>query len=165
MSDESGQIKLLIVDDEVKFLESISKRLSMKDFDVTAASDGRQAIKAAKGDKFDIAILDLRMPGMDGTEVLKVLKDRHKFLEVIILTGHASLDSAVETMKLGAFHYLEKPCTTEKLDQVLKEAYQTRLKKKFEHDTKRLEKIQTLSLGSSPMGILSALKHLDDDEK
>ena len=165
MSDQGGNIKLLIVDDELKFLQSISKRLSMKGFDVTTASDGEEAIKAAKEDKFDIALLDLKMPGMDGTEVLKVLKDRHKFLEVIMLTGHASIDSAVETTKLGAFRYLEKPFETEKLDLALKEAYEARLTKKFEHDNKRVEEIQRLAMGSSPLGILSELKRLDDAEK
>jgi CheY-like chemotaxis protein len=77
MSNEQP-IKLLLVDDEVDFLKSLSERLSLRDFDVTTATDGKQAIKAAKKGQFDVAILDLRMPGMDGTEVLKTLKDKHK---------------------------------------------------------------------------------------
>ena len=165
MSDEKKQIKLLIVDDEEKFLSATAKRLGRRDFDVTTATEGNQAIRAAKKGKFDMAILDLRMPGMDGMELLQILKKKHKFLEVIILTGYASIDSAVEATKLGAFSYLEKPYNFEKLLEVLKEAYETRLRKKFEHDKKRTEEIEFLAMGSSPMGILRSLRRIDDDEK
>jgi DNA-binding NtrC family response regulator len=158
-------IKLLLVDDEVDFLESLSGRLSLRDFDVTAATDGKEAIKAAKKGHFDVAILDLRMPGMDGTEVLKTLKNKHKWLEVIMLTGHGSVDSAVEAGKLGAFTYLEKPYDFDKLVATLKDAYTARLKKKFEHDKKRMEDIEFLSMGASPMSILTSLRRLDDEEK
>ena len=164
MSDEK-LIKVLLVDDEVKLLESVSQRLSLRDFEVTTAPDGKKAIKAAKGDKFDVAIVDLRMPGMDGKEVLKTLKKRHKWLEVIILTGYGSVDSAAECTKLGAFGYLEKPCDFDKLIDVLKQAYTERLKKKFKHDKKRMEDIDFLSMGASPMSILASLRRLDDDEK
>lgn len=165
MSDESKQIKLLIVDDDEKFLETISERLSIKDFDVQTASEGKQALKIAKKGKFDVAILDLKMPDMEGTEILRILKKRHRFLEVIMLTGYASIDSAVECTKLGAFGYLEKPYRSENLLEMLKEAYVTRLKKKFEHDKKRMEELEMLSMGSSPMGILRAIIRLDNDEK
>ena len=164
MSDEK-LIKVLLVDDEVKLLESVSQRLSLRDFEVTTAPDGKKAIKAAKGDKFDVAIVDLRMPGMDGKEVLKTLKKRHKWLEVIILTGYGSVDSAAECTKLGAFGYLEKPCDFDKLIDVLKQAYTERLKKKFKHDKKRMEDIDFLSMGASPTSILASLRRLDDDEK
>jgi DNA-binding NtrC family response regulator len=162
---EEKSIKLLLVDDEVDFLKSLSERLSLRDFEVTTASEGKQAIKAAKKGHFDVAILDLRMPGMDGTEVLKVLKDKHKWLEVVMLTGHGSVDSAVEAGKLGAFGYLEKPYDFDNLVSMLKDAYTARLKKKFEHDKKRMEDIEFLSMGSSPMSILASLRRLDDEEK
>lgn len=165
MKDEKKQIKLLIVDDDEKFLETISERLGFKDFDVTSTTEGEKAVKAAKKGKFDVAILDLKMPGMDGMELLKILKKKHKFLEVIMLTGHASIDSAVESTKAGAFGYLEKPYNLDKLFEMLKEAYETRLRKKFEHDRKRMEEIQILSMGSSPMAILRSLIRIDDDEK
>lgn len=164
MSDEK-LIKVLLVDDEVKLLESVSQRLSLRDFEVTTAPDGKKAIKAAKGDKFDVAIVDLRMPGMDGKEVLKTLKKRHKWLEVIILTGYGSVDSAAECTRLGAFGYLEKPCDFDKLIDVLKQAYTERLKKKFKHDKKRMEDIDFLSMGASPISILASLRRLDDEEK
>lgn len=165
MSEEQKQIKLLIVDDEEDFLNSIAERLGMRDFDVTTASDGNLAVNTAKKGKFDVAILDLKMPGMDGMELLGLLKKKHKFLEVIMLTGHGAIDSAVEATKLGAYSYLEKPCDFENLLEVLKKAYEARLRKKFEHDKKRMEEIETLSMGSSPMAILRSLMHLDDDEK
>jgi DNA-binding NtrC family response regulator len=162
---ENRKIKLLIVDDDEKFLKTISERLGLKDFEVTSTTKGETAIKSAKKEKFDVAILDLKMPGMDGTELLKILKKKHKFLEVIMLTGFASIDSAVECTKLGAFGYLEKPYSFEKLLETLKAAYETRLRKKFEHDKKRMDEIEILSMGSSPMGILRSLIRIDDDEK
>jgi DNA-binding NtrC family response regulator len=105
------------------------------------------------------------MPGMDGAQVLRTLKEKHKYLEIIMLTGHATVDSAVECTKLGAFKYLEKPYAFEKLVEVIKEAYEARLKKKFEHNQKRIEEIQKLSISSSPLGLLRALARLDDKEK
>jgi two-component system NtrC family response regulator len=159
------KIKLLMVDDEVKFLKSISKRLALKDFDVIATSNGEEAIASAENDLFDVAVVDFQMPGMDGAQVLKILKERHRYLEIIMLTGHATIDSAVACTKLGAFKYLEKPYAFEKLVEVIKEAYKTRLKKKFEHNKHRMEEINKLSFGHSPLGILRALKHLDNDEK
>ena len=165
IGDKKKQIKLLIVDDDEKFLKTISERLGLKDFNVVAAIDGNQAIKSAKKGQFDVAILDLKMPGMDGMEILKILKKKHKFLEVIILTGYASIDSAVECTKLGAFGYLEKPYSFDKLLEMLQKAYETRLRKKFEHDKKRMEEIELLSMGSSPIGILRSLIRMDDDEK
>ena len=159
------KIKLLIVDDEAQFLESIAKRLEMRDFDVIKASSGDQAIRAAQEGKFDLALLDLKMPGMNGMEVLSILKKEHKFLEVIILTGHGSVDSAVECTKLGAFGYLPKPYELEKLIETLRDAYTARLNKKFDADEKRMQKIAELATGSSALSILRELKKIDDDVK
>jgi DNA-binding NtrC family response regulator len=160
-----NKIKLLFVDDEVKFLESISKRLELKNFDVTSATTGQEAIESAENGLFDVAVVDFQMPGMDGAQVLKTLKEKHRYLEIIMLTGHATIDSAVECTKLGAFKYLEKPYDFENLVEVIKQAYEARLKKKFEHNQKRIEEIQRLSLRESPLGLLKALARLDDDEK
>jgi len=159
------KIKILIVDDEVKFLDSIAQRLELRGFDVTKAANGADAVEAAKVGRFDLALLDLKMPGMDGTQVLAKLKQDHKYLEVIILTGHGSLDSAVECTKLGAFGYLPKPYELENLLDVLKQAYETRLKKKFENDQARMAKIAEIAIGSSPLGILRELAKLDDEQK
>jgi DNA-binding response OmpR family regulator len=84
MSAEN-KIKLLLVDDEVKFLEAIAKRLELKNFDVTTASNGKEAITSAEKGLFDVAVVDFQMPGMDGTQVLKTLKENHKYLEIIML--------------------------------------------------------------------------------
>jgi two-component system NtrC family response regulator len=164
MSDEK-KIKLMLVDDEEDFLNSLAKRLGKRDFDIATATEGKLAIKLAKKEKFDVAILDMKMPGMDGMELLQILKKKHKFLEIIILTGYGGIDSAVEATKLGAYSYLEKPYDFEKLLDVLKNAYETRLRKKFEHDKKRMEDLEMLSMGSSPLGILRSLRQLDDDKK
>jgi DNA-binding NtrC family response regulator len=164
-SEVRKKIKILLVDDEVDFVESVGEWLGSRDFEVTIATRGEEAIKSAKKGGFDLALLDLKMPGMDGTEVLKTLKSKHRFLEAVILTGYASLDSAVECMRMGAFGYLEKPCDSEKLVEVLKDAYTSRLRKKFESDKKRADEIAILASGSSPMGILRALVRLDDEEK
>jgi DNA-binding NtrC family response regulator len=158
-------IKLLIVDDEKQFLEAIAARLRKRGFDVRAVSSGPEAITVAQQEQFDIALLDLKMPHMDGGQVLNVLKQEHKYLEAIILTGHGSLDSAVEMTKLGAFGYLPKPYELEKLVETLKDAYETRLRKKFAADQEKLEKIMQLATGSSPLAILRQLKDLDDDER
>ncbi len=160
-----NKIKLLLVDDEIDFLQAITERLALKDFDVTAASNGRDAIAAAEKDLFDVAVMDFQMPGMDGTQVLKALKENHKYLEIIMLTGHATIDSAVECTKLGAFKYLEKPYSFEKLVEIIMEAYEARLKKKSEQNKKHIEEIKKLSLRESPLGILRALARLDDEEK
>ncbi len=161
----SDKIKILIIDDEIKFLNSIAKRLEMREFDVTKAINGHEAVEAARNDKYHLALLDLKMPGMDGKEVLEILKKEHKFLEVIILTGHGSLDSSVECTKLGAFNYLPKPYELEKLLDILKLAYEERLKKKFASDKKRMEKLVQLAAGSSPLSILREMRELDDEEK
>jgi DNA-binding NtrC family response regulator len=161
----SNRIKLLIVDDEVQFLDSIARRLELRDFEVTKAGNGQQAVEAARGAKFDLALLDLKMPGMDGQQVLEILKREHKYLEIIILTGHGSLDSAVECAKLGAYKYLPKPYELDELLEVLRAAYQARLSRKFEADESRMEQLRQLAVGQSALGILRALRELDDEEK
>ena len=161
----ADNIRLLIVDDEVRFVDSIGRRLEMRGFDVTKAYNGQEAVDTSRGAKFDLALLDLKMPGMDGKQVLDILKREHKHLEIIILTGHGSLDSAVDCTKLGAYGYLPKPYEFDKLLDVLREAYQARLTKKFDADQTRMEKIAKIAMGQSALGILRELRELDDDEK
>lgn len=158
-------IRLLIVDDETNFLNAIARRLQMRGFDVTTACDGRTAIDIARRHRFDLALLDLKMPGMNGRQVLEVLKSEHKYLEVIILTGHGSLDSAVECTKLGAYGYLPKPYELDELIETLKNAFTERMKKKFEADQDRLGEVLSLATGGSALSVLRALKDLDTPEK
>ena len=107
---EKDKINLLIVDDEEDFLNSISKSLRVRDFNVLAVNRGEKAIEAAKNNSIDIAFVDLKMPGIKGEETLRALKEEHKWMEVVILTGHVTFDSAVECTRLGAHSYLQKPC-------------------------------------------------------
>ncbi len=163
MSDK--KIKLLIVDDEVKFLDSIARRLELRDFDVTKATRGEEAVEISRHQKFDLALLDLKMPGMDGKQDLEVIKREHKYLEVIILTGHGSVNSAVDCTRIGAYGYLPKPYELDKLLDVLREAYEHRMRKKFEADQERLESLAKLATKTSALGILRAMRQLDDEEK
>lgn len=158
-------IKLLIVDDETRFLNAIAQRLIKRGFGVRTASNGPDAIAQAQQEKFDIALLDLKMPGMDGGEVLKVLKQEHEFLEVIILTGHGSLESAVELTKLGAFDYLPKPYEFEKLIEVLKDAYKARLEKKFAAEEAKIERLMLLAAQEPPLESLKKMRDLDDSRR
>ena len=105
------------------------------------------------------------MPNMDGGEVLKVLKKEHRFLEAIILTGHGSLESAVELTKLGAFSYLPKPYELDNLLETITDAYQERLKKKFSADHEKIDKLVELAGTQSPLGLLNRLKELDDEHR
>ncbi|OGQ93112.1 MAG: histidine kinase [Deltaproteobacteria bacterium RIFOXYA12_FULL_61_11] len=159
------KIKLLIVDDEVKFLESIAKRLELRGFEVLTAHDGVRALELAHEERFDLALLDLKMPGLNGKQVLEHLKQEHRFLEVIILTGHGSLESAVDCTKLGAFCYLPKPYEMDKLIEVLGKAYQVRLERKFKEDQARLDELGRIALSSSPLGILRRMRELDDEQR
>ena len=155
------KIRLLIVDDEVRFLETLSQRLVMRDFDVTPVSSGDEAVKLANEKEFDLALVDLKMPGMTGEEVLRTLKREHPLMEVVILTGHGSVDSAVECVKEGSYQYLQKPCETDELMEVLKEAFKVRVKKKLEIDGKKLDELMGSVMGDSALGILRKLKELD----
>lgn len=132
--DGGDKIKLLLVDDEPQFLESLCKRLEFRDFEVTRADDGAEAIEAARKEKYDVALIDLKMPGINGEELLNLLIKEAPFLEVIILTGHGSIDSAIRTTKEGVFSYLHKPCPMDTLLHVLMEAHQSRVKEISEYN-------------------------------
>jgi DNA-binding NtrC family response regulator len=162
---QNERIKLLIVDDEAEFLAALGERLEMRDFDVRPATSGLQALEYCRREKFDLALVDLKMPGMDGKELLTRLKAEHRFLEVIILTGHGSLGSAVECAKLGAYCYLPKPYQLEELLQVLKDAYGERMRKKFQADEERIRELMEIAQGESPLGILRRMRELDDQQK
>lgn len=105
---------VLLVDDEKGFLEALSRRLAKRDLKISVALTGLSALDKLKANggssNFDVVILDVKMPGMDGLETLGKIKLEHPNLEVIMLTGHATVESAIEGMKAGAFDYLMKPC-------------------------------------------------------
>jgi DNA-binding NtrC family response regulator len=107
---------VMLVDDEVPFVETMTKRLSKRELKVLSAFNGLEALEKLSGNKnVDVVILDVKMPGMDGIEVLANIKKTHPLVEVIMLTGHATVETAIEGMKLGAFDYLMKPCELEQL--------------------------------------------------
>lgn len=159
------KIKLLIVDDEVRFLETLSKRLSIRDFDVTPVSSGVEAIKLAREKYFDLALLDLKMPGMTGEQVLEVIKAENPDIEVVILTGHGSIDSAVQCTQAGSYSYLQKPCETDELLSVLRDAYSKRVQRRLELDTAKMEEMLSAAVNESPLAVLRRLKELDDTKK
>jgi DNA-binding NtrC family response regulator len=109
------KVKVLLVDDEKSFVEVLYKRLSKRNIDVTMTFSGTEGIQALRKVDFDVAILDLKMEDMDGLEVLKIFKKIYPKMEVIILTGHESEQTAREGVKYGAFAYLTKPCVFEDL--------------------------------------------------
>ena len=106
-------VKVLIVDDEKDFVEMFSLRLKEQGEKVSTAHSGKEALKLLETVVIDVVILDIRMPGMDGIDTLKQIKKIHPIVEVILLTGHGSTETAVEGMKLGAFDYLMKPADFE----------------------------------------------------
>ncbi len=109
------KLKILLVDDEDRFRTTMRKVLVSQGLDVTDLNSGQAALAALAQEPFDVVVLDLRMPGLDGVQTLKAMKEIDPCLEVIILTGHASLDDAMEIMQLGGTEYLLKPCSLEEL--------------------------------------------------
>jgi len=158
------QINLLIVDDEEQFLKSMTKRLEVRGFNVIAVDRGEKAIEAAKERPIDVALVDLKMPGMNGEQTLEALKKRHQWMEVVILTGHGSVDSAVECTKSGAHSYLQKPCEWERLLCVLAEAYKKKVMNKLNIKEKRMNELLEMSAYCSPRAILKKSRELDQED-
>ncbi|MFH1077074.1 MAG: response regulator [Pseudomonadota bacterium] len=116
--------KVLIVDDENDFLETIINRLKKRDIDVTGVTNGEAALKSLKEKAVDVVVLDIKMPGrLDGIETLREIKKEYPFTEVILLTGHASVETSIEGMKLGAFDYMLKPVKLEELIMKISQAF------------------------------------------
>lgn len=124
---------IMLVDDEVPFVETMTKRLDKRGLKVISANSAEEALsRLDDGSRVDVIILDVKMPGMDGIETLQEIKKRYPLKEVIMLTGHATIETAIEGMKLGAFDYLMKPCDLDILISKVKEAFV----KKQSHDSK-----------------------------
>ena len=125
--------RVLVVDDEEVFLKTLVNRLNKRNVDTTGALSGEEALELMKQKLFDVVILDVKMPGgMDGIEALREMKKIQPLSEVILLTGHASVETSIEGMKLGAFDYLLKPIKLEDLLVKLAQAFE----KKDAHDQK-----------------------------
>ncbi|RJQ45277.1 MAG: response regulator [Gaiellales bacterium] len=118
-----GKIKVLLVDDEQEFAETLSERLQMRDIESSTVFDGKQAIEHVSQEEPDVLVLDLKMPGMHGLEVLEWLKRNHPSVQVIILTGHGTEGDEERARELGAFDYMKKPARTDSLVARIKDAY------------------------------------------
>ena len=127
---------VLFVDDEVPFVEAMSRRLNKRDISVVTSYSGPEALDVLEKDQgVEVVILDVKMPGMDGIETLGEIRKKFPLVEVIMLTGHATVETGIEGMKLGAFDYLMKPCDMDVLMDKLKEA----VAKKRKHEEKIVE--------------------------
>ncbi|HOV88198.1 MAG TPA: response regulator [Syntrophobacteraceae bacterium] len=136
---------VMLVDDEVPFVDTMTRRLGKRNLSIVTAYSGYEALEKLreKDSNVDVVILDVKMPGMDGIETLRKIKQAHPLVEVIMLTGHATVETGIEGMKLGAFDYLMKPCDIDQLMAKVKEAKN----KKTQHEDKITQaRIQEITL-------------------
>jgi DNA-binding NtrC family response regulator len=139
---------VLIIDDEERFLKTTKTLLEKEDCRVSTSANGWSGIAELNEKQIDVVILDVKMPGIDGIEVLRRVRAEHPLVEVLMLTGHATMETAIEGLKLGAFDYLAKPCDIEVLKQKIKSAHDKR--------TAALEKIRKAKIDriiSHPMEV------------
>jgi len=121
-----NEVVVLLVDDETDYLEALMRRLKKRKVNVTGFDNGSEALRFLKAIPVDVVVLDVRMPEMDGIQVLRQIKAFDPLVEVIMLTGHANLEVAVEGMRLGAFDYLIKPAPLEELLYKIEDAYKAK---------------------------------------
>jgi len=125
---------VLLVDDEAEFVETFSERLELRDLEISKAFNGEEQVLETNR-TIELVILDVKMPGMDGIETLAEIKKRYPLVEVIMLSGHADVESAIEGMKQGAFDYLMKPCD---IDQMIVKVTEAAAKKR-QHEEKIIQ--------------------------
>jgi DNA-binding NtrC family response regulator len=116
------KVRVLLVDDEEQFVETLALRLEARDFAVATAFSGDQALDYLKANETDVVVLDVLMPGLSGIDTLGMMKKIRPLTEVIMLTGHATVETAIEGMKLGAFDYLMKPTEIDELVEKITQA-------------------------------------------
>ena len=127
---------VLLVDDEVDFVETFSERLELRSFEISKAFSGEEALQVLETNKnIEVVILDVKMPGRDGIETLAKIKKKFPLVEVIMLSGHSTVESAIEGMKKGAFDYLMKPCD---MDQIIAKVSEA-VAKKRRHEEKIIQ--------------------------
>jgi len=125
--EEELKGRVLVVDDEEQFLKTFSKRLEMRGLKIETVTSGEEALSKVKGRDFDAIILDLVMPGIGGMETLKKLKEENPDLQIIILTGHGTIEKGVEAIKAGAMDFVEKPADINKILEKIGEAKHKRV--------------------------------------
>lgn len=123
------KFKILLVDDEEEFVKSLAERLSIRELGPDIVYNGEQALSFVQVQEPDVMVLDLRMPGIGGMEVLSQITKNHPEIQVIIMTGHGSKHDEDQARRLGAFDYLEKPVDIDKLVKSMKQAYQHKIQK------------------------------------
>jgi DNA-binding NtrC family response regulator len=133
--------KVLLVDDEEQFLETLAERMRARGMEVTTATSAAEALKKVAQESYDAVILDLLMPQIDGIETLGILKKKNPDIQVILLTGHASVEKGVEAMKLGATDFLEKPASVEVLTEKIKKASAKRMVLVEKHTEEKIKEI------------------------
>ena len=121
------RFKVLVVDDEEDFRETIVNRLLDRNLEVMGVESGLKALQVIEEQDFDVVVMDVRMPGVDGIEALKELKKKKPLIEVIMLTGHASVESGIQGMQLGAFDYVMKPVPLDELLDKMRQAYERKV--------------------------------------
>ncbi|MCF8028971.1 MAG: response regulator [Desulfobacteraceae bacterium] len=135
---------VMLVDDEADFIDTMSKRLEKRDVKVLTAYSGKEALdKVSKNQNLEVMILDVKMPEMDGLEVLQEMKRHYPLTEVIMLTGHATIESAIEGMKAGAFDYLMKPCEIDQLMEKVRGAAEKKRSQEEKIQKARMEKVMS----------------------
>jgi len=136
-----SSVNLLLVDDEERFLATTGRLLGKRGMNVFTCTNGFDALGILKGNRVDVVLLDVKMPGIDGIAVLERIRDSHPGIEVILFTGHASVESAVEGLKKGAFDYLVKPSTVEEIETKVGEALEKKKRKEEGMLRARLDRI------------------------
>ncbi len=135
--------KVLLIDDEEDFVEALAERMKARGMDVTASTSGREAISKVENESYDAIVLDLQMPEMDGLEVLSALKKMNPNLQIILLTGHATVEKGIEAMKLGAMDLLEKPADLQVITEKIKKAQAKRMILVEKETEKKIKDIMT----------------------
>ncbi|MCD4677689.1 MAG: response regulator [Desulfobacula sp.] len=148
------KMKIMLVDDEERFLKTTKKLIEKKGYAVETALSGEEALEKLKRQNTHVVILDVKMPGMDGNQTLKAIKTLYPLVEVIMLTGHGTMDSAIDGLKSGAFDYLVKPADIDEIIDKVMEAFEKR--QRFEE---KIRLAQTKKYMRSPREILKG-----DDE-
>jgi DNA-binding NtrC family response regulator len=142
------QKRILLVDDEKEFADTLAERLRTRDFDVTTAYNGDEALEKLKEYNFDVTILDVQMPGLHGIDALKEIKKIKPITEVLMLTGHGTIETAIEGMKTGAYDFLLKPCEM----SVLLSKINGACERKAKHE-ERIRNAFAEKLSTSPMSV------------
>jgi len=138
--------KILLVDDEKEFIDTLAERMQARGMDVETTTSAKKALELVEKDNFDAVVLDLQMPEMDGLEALKILKEKRPEIQVILLTGHATVEKGIEAMKLGALDLVEKPA---ELSVLTEKIHKAQAKKMILVEKKSEEKIKKIMMTKS----------------